>query len=212
MVKAKVYNSLGEMVEEKELDAKFFGVKVKPEVVQQVVEIQMANSRTVLAHTKGRAEVRGGGKKPWKQKGTGRARHGSSRSPIWVGGGVTFGPTKERNFEKSLNKKVKKLALQMVLADKLNHDRLILIKDLALTEGKTKLLASIIKKLPVTGKSTLIALDVKDEKIFLAARNLAKVNINGVANLNIVDVLKNEYFLLPVSAVEKLVKHYSSVK
>ena len=212
MVKAKVYNSLGEMVEEKELDAKFFGVKVKPEVVQQVVEIQMANSRTVLAHTKGRAEVRGGGKKPWKQKGTGRARHGSSRSPIWVGGGVTFGPTKERNFEKSLNKKVKKLALQMVLADKLNHDRLILIKDLALTEGKTKLLASIIKKLPVTGKSTLIALDVKDEKIFLAARNLVKVNINGVANLNIVDVLKNEYFLLPVSAVEKLVKHYSSVK
>jgi large subunit ribosomal protein L4 len=212
MVKAKVYNSLGEMIEEKELDAKFFGVKVKPEVVQQVVEIQMANSRTVLAHTKGRAEVRGGGKKPWKQKGTGRARHGSSRSPIWVGGGVTFGPTKERNFEKSLNKKVKKLALQMVLADKLNHDRLILIKDLALTEGKTKLLASIIKKLPVTGKSTLIALDVKDEKIFLAARNLVKVNINGVANLNIVDVLKNEYFLLPVSAVEKLVKHYSSVK
>jgi len=212
MVKAKVYNSLGEMVEEKELDAKFFGVKVKPEVVQQVVEIQMANSRTVLAHTKGRAEVRGGGKKPWKQKGTGRARHGSSRSPIWVGGGVTFGPTKERNFKKSINKKVKKLALQMVLADKLNHDRLILVKDLTLTEGKTKLLASIIKKLPVAGKSTLIALDVKDEKLFLAARNLAKININGVANLNIVDVLKNEYFLLPVSAVEKLVKHYSSVK
>ena len=98
MSKATVYNLAGEKVSEKDLDPKVFNVEIKPELVQQAVVAQQANARVAIAHTKGRADVRGGGKKPWRQKGTGRARHGSRRSPIWIGGGVTFGPTKERNF------------------------------------------------------------------------------------------------------------------
>jgi len=210
MAKVKVYNSAGEVIEERELDAKFFGITVKPVVVQQAVEVQMANSRQVLAHTKDRSEVRGGGKKPWKQKGTGKARHGSSRSPIWVGGGVTFGPTKDRNFAKGLNKKVKKIALQMVLADKVNHDKLILVNDLALKEAKTKLLAGILSKLPSKTRPTLIAWDTKDEKIVRSAANLKRIALSGVTSLNVVDLLKYEYLLMPVAAIDKIIKHYSS--
>jgi large subunit ribosomal protein L4 len=106
-IKAKLYNWKGEAVGEETLDAKVFGVEVKTVVVQQAVVAQNANARQVLAHVKDRSEVRGGGKKPWQQKGTGRARHGSIRSPLWVGGGVTFGPTSARNFAVKVNKKLK---------------------------------------------------------------------------------------------------------
>ncbi|MDP2586784.1 MAG: 50S ribosomal protein L4 [Candidatus Komeilibacteria bacterium] len=208
-MKVKVYNLAGEVLRDEELDAKFFGITPKPEVIQQAVEAQLANARTVLAHAKGRAEVRGGGKKPWKQKGTGRARHGSSRSPIWVGGGVTFGPTKERNFKLDINKKAKKRALQMVLSDKLNNERLILVDELTVEEPKTKKFNAILQKLPLKGKSALVVLDKKNENIVISARNLPKVLTEGVDSLNVVDLLKYEYLLMPVKAVSKIVKHYS---
>src|SRR3989339_449677 len=114
---AKVYNIEGKNVGTVELPARLFGVEVKPEVVHQVVVGKQSNKRQVLAHTKTRADVSGGGKKPWKQKGTGRARHGSSRSPIWIGGGVTFGPRKDRNFGVKINKKMARKALAMALSD-----------------------------------------------------------------------------------------------
>jgi len=116
-MKTSLYNLQGTAIGEVELDEKIFGVPEKPAVIHQVVISQQRNSRQVLAHTKTKGEVRGGGKKPWKQKGTGRARAGSSRSPLWRGGGVTFGPLKERNFSAKVNKKMKNLALRMILSD-----------------------------------------------------------------------------------------------
>src|SRR3989344_5330800 len=156
---AKIYNMSGQEIGEQVLPAIIFGVKVKPELVQQVVVAQQANARAAIAHTKGRGEVRGGGRKPWKQKGTGRARHGSIRSPLWVGGGVTFGPTNQRNFTLGLNKKMKKKALAMVLSDKAAHERLILINTLAVPEGKTKNLQKGLTALPSKGRKVLIVTD-----------------------------------------------------
>lgn len=209
MPKVKVYNSQGQLVSETELDAKVFGVEVKPTLVQLVVEAQEANSRKVIAHAKGRSEVRGGGKKPWKQKGTGRARHGSIRSPLWRGGGVTFGPTKERNFSKSINQKVKEKALRMVLSDKAKYEHIILLDELAIVEPKTKRVAEIINKLPLKGKSTMIVLDKKDEKIIRACGNLPKVVTVSPVSLSVVDLLKNEYLLTTVKGAAKIAKFYS---
>ena len=121
-LKIKVYTQDGKETKELALNPAVFGVAVKESVVHQVMVAQMANSRVAIAHTKTRAEVRGGGRKPWKQKGTGRARHGSTRSPIWVGGGVTFGPRSDRNFSQKVNKKMKTKALFMCLSDKVNNN------------------------------------------------------------------------------------------
>jgi large subunit ribosomal protein L4 len=209
MSKVKVYNLNGEVVSEHELNPEVFGVAVKPELVQMVVEAQMANSRQVLAHTKGRSEVRGGGKKPWKQKGTGRARHGSIRSPLWRGGGITFGPTRERNFAKSINQKVKNKVLRMVLSDKAAYDHLILVNEISITEPKTKRVAEILKKLPIQGKSTMIVLDKKDDGFIRASRNLTKLVTCALTSLNVVDLLKNEYLITSVKGAEKIAKFYT---
>ena len=129
ILKAQVFRQTGEKIKELELNAKIFGVEVKESVVHQVIVAQMANSREAIAHTKLKSEVRGGGKKPWAQKGTGRARHGSSRSPIWVGGGVTFGPRNIRNFSQKINKKMKTKALFMCLSDKVANNLLTVLDD-----------------------------------------------------------------------------------
>lgn len=209
MAKAKVYNLSGEFVKDLELDSSVFAVKVSSDLVQLAVEAQEASSRQVLAHAKGRGDVRGGGKKPWKQKGTGRARHGSIRSPIWVGGGVTFGPTKERNFAKSINQKAKNKALKMVLSDKVNNDYLVLVDELVLKQPKTKILHEILLKLPSKNQKTLLVLDKKNEEILRAARNLPNVMAVSPTSLNVVDVLKYKYLLMPVKAIDKIVKHFT---
>jgi len=209
MAKVKIYNLEGKEVGEQELAAKYFEMVAKPALIQQVVEAQMANAREVLAHAKGRSEVRGGGRKPWKQKGTGRARHGSIRSPLWKGGGVTFGPTKERNFKKSVNQKAKQKALFMVLSDKVKNQKLILVEDFVLPEAKTKKLQTVLNLLPVKNKKTLIALDKKDEKIVKAAQNLTKVATEPVISLNVVDILKNEFLIMPARATALVVKHFT---
>jgi large subunit ribosomal protein L4 len=191
------------------LNADFFGTEVNPDVIQEVSIAQMANSRQVLAHTKGRAEVRGGGKKPWKQKGTGRARHGSTRSPIWVGGGITFGPTKERNFSKQVNKKVKKAALSMVLSDKVANGGLVLVDSYNLPEGKTKELQLALNKLPNKGKSTLVVTKDAEENIVRASKNLPKIDAINYGSLNIVDLMKHQYLLVNKELLTKIEKHYS---
>ena len=149
-LKIKVYNQAAESTKDLELNAKIFGVKANGGLLHQVAIAQQANARQVLAHTKDRSEVSGGGKKPWKQKGTGRARVGSSRSPIWIGGGITFGPTKNRNFKKKINQKMKQKALFMALSDKLATNSLVILDNLEFTEFKTKkfntLLTSLEKK------------------------------------------------------------------
>ena len=208
MPKVKVYNLNGEVVREEELAPQVFDIVIKPVVVQQVVEAQLANSRQVLAHTKGRGEVRGGGKKPWNQKGTGRARHTSIRSPLWVGGGVTFGPTKLRNFSKSVNKKMKKKALAMVLTDKVKHDNLVLLEELTIAEPKTKLLVNLLGKLPVKDRKTLIILDKKNDNLIKGSQNLHYVSTEPAQSLNVVDLLNADYLLLTVKAAKKISANY----
>lgn len=219
-LKIKVYSQTGEEVGDLDLNPKFFGVEVKDSVIHQAVVAQMANARQVLAHTKDRSEVRGGGKKPWKQKGTGNARHGSRRSPIWVGGGVTFGPTKERNFSVKINKKIKQKALLMGLSDKVVAKKFIILDKLNLSQGKTREILEIFGKLPLKEKksrtdktdsrpSILLVSLKSNEKNILAARNLSKVK-NILANsLNIVDILKYEYFIIEKSGIAEIEKTYS---
>ena len=147
MKKYPVYNVKAEKVREVDLNPAVFGVEVKESVVHQVAVAQRANARTAIAHTKTRGEVRGGGAKPWRQKGTGRARHGSNRSPIWVGGGITFGPRKDRNFSQKVNKKMKRKALFMCLANKANENLLFLLDKLVLEDGKTREMVDVLKSL-----------------------------------------------------------------
>ena len=205
-MKLPVYNLAGEKTKEIELSSRIFGVKVKPEVVHQVVIAQQANSRQVLAHTKDKSEVRGGGKKPWKQKGTGRARHGSSRSPIWKGGGVTHGPRTDRIFAVEIPKKMRRKALFMVLSQKAKEANLIVLDKIELEKGKTKEMARSLAKLPCKGASTLIALPNYDKKIFLASRNIKKVLIDDARNLNVLDLLNSKYLLMPKETIKTIEK------
>jgi len=213
-LKIKVYNQSAEPVKDLELAAKIFGVKANNELLHQAVIAQMANNRQVLAHTKDRSEVRGGGKKPWKQKGTGRARVGSSRSPIWIGGGVTFGPTKDRNFKKRINQKMKQKAIFMALSDKLETKTLVILDKLEFTEYKTKkfnLALSALEKKVLNNdrRDILIINDSKDEKTQFSGRNLAGVKIINLENINLVDLLNYKNLLLTTGGIEILTKRYN---
>jgi len=213
-LKIKVYNQSAETVKDLELTSKIFGVKPSNELLHQAVVTQMANARQVLAHTKDRSEVSGGGKKPWKQKGTGRARVGSSRSPIWIGGGVTFGPTKDRNFKKKINQKMKQKALFMALSDKLITNSLIILDNLEFAEYKTKqfntLLTSLEKKvLDNTRRDILIINEAKEEKAKYSGRNLKGVKIINLENINLVDLLNYKNLLLTEAVVNILTERYN---
>ena len=177
------------------------------DLVHQVAVAQMANRRQVLAHSRGRGEVSGGGKKPWRQKGTGRARHGSIRSPIWRKGGVTFGPTKERVFKQKINKKMRRRALLMVLSEKAKKNLLIVLDELKLETPKTKLFVKLIEnwKLKIEDfkdGSYLIALSGADKNVILASRNLESAEIRQAKDLNVLDLLNSKYLLMPKEAIK----------
>ena len=213
-LKIKVYNQSAEAVKDLELADKIFGVKASNELLHQAVITQMANTRQVLAHTKDRSEVSGGGKKPWKQKGTGRARVGSSRSPIWIGGGVTFGPTKNRNFKKKINQKMKQKALFMAFSDKLATNSLLILDNLEFTEYKTKkfntLLTDLEKKvLNNTRRDILVINEAKEEMAKYSGRNLKGVKIINLENINLVDLLNYKNLLLTESVVKVLTDTYN---
>jgi len=191
-----------------DLDPQVFDVEINPNLVHQVVEVQSANARQNLAHTKTKGEVRGGGRKPWRQKGTGRARHGSIRSPLWKGGGVTFGPRNERVFAKKINKKMKNKALFMTLTDKVKENKFIVVDKLELPEIKTKKMATILHKLPIKGNSALVVLAAKDEIVTTSARNLPKIKTLLADSLNVIDILKFHYLLVDKSGIAKLIKTY----
>jgi large subunit ribosomal protein L4 len=206
-VKVPVYKMDGTTSGEMELDPKIFEVKVNGALIQQAVVAQQANSRVAIAHTKTRGEVRGGGKKPWRQKGTGRARHGSIRSPIWKGGGVTFGPRSERNFSLNMNAKAKQRALFMTLSDKAHNGKLIVLESLELPKIQTKAIANMLKSLKLN-KTVLTVLMKQDPTLWKSARNLPKVTTAPVNSLNVVDVLQHDTLLIPKAAVEALGKIY----
>ena len=201
-MKITIYDQEGKEAGTTLLPKEIFDVKMNPDLIHQVVVSQMANRRKVIAHTKTRGEVSGGGKKPWKQKGLGRARHGSIRSPIWRHGGIVFGPTKEKVFTKKIPKKMKRKALFMTLSDKVKNNLLILLDKLKLEQPKTKFMSEILKKLPSKRKSSLIALPEMDKNLILAARNLPEVETIQVKDLNCLDLLSFKYLIMPKESVK----------
>lgn len=216
-MKISVYNSNGDKSKVIEISQRIFGVKPKTEVIHQVVVAQQANARQVLADTKDKSEVRGGGKKPWRQKGTGRARHGSIRSPLWKGGGVTFGPTSDRNFTKRINKKQKQLALAMCLSDKVAGNSFLVFEKIDLPSGKTKDLKNWLESLKAKineikdHKKFLLVLDKNDVNIVRAVKNLDKIDAILADSLNCIDILNHDTLLASEKAVDKIDKHYKKV-
>ncbi len=205
MSKVQVYNQEGKAMNEMELNEKVFHVESKPSVVHQVYNAILANARLPWADTQGRGEVRGGGKKPWKQKGTGRARHGSTRSPIWKGGGVTFGPKSVRTFKQKVNKKMNRKAVAMCLSDKLNENKLVVLDTLALT-GKTKEFAGMRSLLAGNGKSTLFLTGEKNENLVRASQNAAKCRVTRAIDVNVVDLLNAQYVIATKESINVLEK------
>ncbi len=213
-IKLNIYNQTAEKTGNIELSEKVFGLKLSEPLIHQALITQMSNERQVLAHTKDRSEVRGGGKKPWRQKGTGRARVGSSRSPIWIGGGVTFGPTKDRNFKKKINRKMKQQALCMVLSDRVANNSLVVMDKLEIAEFKTKVVDKIFKNIEdkILAKETtkkakrslLVISDDKGEQFKYSVRNLVGAKNIKLENINIVDLLKYKNLVITESAVKKI--------
>jgi len=204
-MKVDIYNEKGEVTGSTVLPKEIFQVPMNADLVHQVFISHTANQRQNSAHTKNRSEVRGGGRKPWRQKGTGRARHGSTRSPIWVGGGVSGGPRNEKNWEKDIPKKMRKKALFMVLSEKAKNSSLIVLDKLEMEKPKTKEMAQIIKKLPVNNGSRLI-ISHDGKNLFLSARNIAKTGVSEARNLNIVDLLNYKYLLVSKDGIKEIEK------
>ncbi|MDP2656490.1 MAG: 50S ribosomal protein L4 [bacterium] len=208
-----VYNHEGGVVGTHTLDPRIFDVTIPEELVHFVVVAQDANARKVLAHTKTRAEVSGGGKKPWKQKGTGRARHGSTRSPIWRKGGITFGPRNDRNFSMKVNKKVKRKALFGVLSDKVRQGHLVIVENFDVTPVKTKRAFEILKALPLSidkVRTPHIGVVVPRDSSAMqrSSRNLEYIRMMGSQSLNIKDVLHAEYLLMSATSIDEIVSLY----
>lgn len=197
----KYYDQTGKELGQTRLPAEVFGVKINQDLVHQVAVSQMSNRRRLIAHTKTRGEVSGGGRKPWRQKGTGRARHGSIRSPLWRKGGVVFGPKKEEVFKKKINKKMRRKALFMVLSEKAKNDFIVLLDKLELSLPKTKLMAEVLEKLPIKG-SCLIALPGVNKNTILAARNIANYETVQAKDLNVLDLLNFKYLLMPKESIK----------
>jgi len=199
-------NMEGKETEDITLDETIFNHDINEPLVHKVVTAQMATKRRGTASTKGRSEVRGGGRKPWRQKGTGRARHGSIRSPLWVGGGITFGP-KPRSYDKKVSKREKNQALKSILSDKLKTESLIVLDELSFSEIKTKNALELMKNLKIEGKKVIIILPEKDKNIYLSCRNLPEVKTLVIQALNAYDLLDNDYILLSeetVSLIEEV--------
>lgn len=208
MPKISVYNFEGSVVGDMQLPDMLFGVKADPALVHEAVVAQRANARHAIASTKNRGEVRGGGRKPWKQKGTGRARQGSIRSPQWKGGGIVFGPTNERNFSKKMNRKAKQKALFMVLSDKLANEKMRVVEALQMEPLKTKTMATMMTKIP-TEKSILLVLPASSPTVVRMVRNLPHVKAVTVQSLNLLDVLTYRTVLFVKDSVAALEKIYA---
>ncbi len=203
MPELEVRDKNNNMVEKINLSNDVFGVKVKESLMHEVVVNFLANQRQGTHATKTRGLVSGGGKKPWRQKHTGRARAGSIRSPLWKGGGIVFGP-QPRDYSYKLPKKKKRFALIGVLSKKLNDGEIVVINDLSIEKPKTKEMITILKNLSLIDKRVLIVVPERDDNILLSARNIPNVNVTRADDLNIYDVLTHEILLLTKEAVTKI--------
>ena len=215
-MKTNVYNKNAEQVSTIDLPENIFGLEFNNDLVHQVMVSMNSNKRINIAHTKDRSDVRGGGKKPWAQKGTGRARHGSNRSPIWIGGGVTFGPRNDRNFSKKINKKQKTAALFNILSQKMKDNEIIFLDNFDFSEPKTVQSLELMKKIStiegfeniLTKKKnsalfTTIDSDINVRKSF---SNISNTNVLEFRKLNILDLLKYKYLVVsePKESLELL--------
>ena len=205
-METEVYNQKGKSVGKLALPENIFGLPWNGDLVHQVVTAMQANARTPVAHARTRGEVRGGGKKPWRQKGTGRARHGSTRSPIWVGGGVTHGPRNDKSYKQKINKKMKAKALFTVLSEKLRKGQILFLEELSLKNIKTKDAVEVIKDLSkVSGFEKLagarkpkvyLTCPAKTEIIKKSFANLKVVEVDEIKNINPVDLLNFKYLVI----------------
>jgi len=207
MPKVNVYNMQGEIVEEMELSEEIFGVEINEHVVYEVVKNQLANRRQGTQSAKTRAEVRGGGRKPWRQKGTGRARQGSIRSPQWKGGGVVFAP-KPRDYSYSVPKKVRRLALKSVLTDKLQNNEMIVVDQLSFDAPKTKEMKKVLANLKAD-KKALIVMAEKDANVIRSANNIPNIATALVNTINVYDILKYNSFIITKEAAKRVEEVYA---
>jgi large subunit ribosomal protein L4 len=190
------------------ITSEVFNVKSENhEVVIKAYKAFLAEKRSAFANTKTRGEVRGGGKKPWRQKGTGRARHGSTRSPIWVGGGVSGGPRNEKVYEREIPKKMRRKALFMVLSEKAKNNLFLVMDKMEMEKPKTKVMANIMKKLPCASASRLVLMN-EGKNVFLSARNIAKTGVLEARNLNLVDLLKYKYVVISKDGIKEIEKTF----
>lgn len=203
MPKLAILNLKGEKIAEENIPADF-SLEENPKLTAQAVNRQMANSRNSIAHTKTRGEVRGGGRKPWKQKGTGRARAGSSRSPIWIGGGVTFGPRNVRNFSKRLPQKMVRGAINIAITDKIKNKKLVLVKDFEISKISTASVYDIFSKFPIEEGKILVILEKINPNLELSLSNIPYAKIIKVENLNVLDLLKFDYIIMTIAAFNKI--------
>lgn len=206
MTTIAVVNSKNEKVAEVNLPEEIYGVPARRGLLHEVVRWQMARWRAGTACTKTRGEVRGGGHKPWRQKGTGRARQGSIRAPHWVGGGVVFGP-KPRDYSFKLNKKQRRLALKMALSTRAKEGKLLVVEDFGLSQIKTKDFVAFLKQLGV--QDALVVVPERDEVVEKSARNIPTVKVLAVEGLNVYDVLDHEYLIIKREALPKIEERLS---
>ena len=207
MANVKVYNIEGKEVGTIELNDAIFGVEVNEHLMHMAVVQQLANKRQGTQKAKTRSEVSGGGRKPWRQKGTGRARQGSIRAPQWIKGGIALGP-KPRSYKYRVNKKERQLAIKSLLSSKVLDNSLVVVDKFDFTEIKTKQVVSAMKNLKVEGK-TLIMIPEKNEVIQKSARNIEDVRTISVATINVFDLLKYKNLVLTVDTVKKLEEVYA---
>lgn len=206
MPSANVYDMDGQIVREEHLDNYVFGAPVNTAVLHQVVTAQLVNRRQGTASTKTRAEVSGGNKKPYRQKGTGRARQGSTRAPHWRGGGTVFGP-RPHAYERAIPRKMKRVAIRSALSDKAANGRILLMDAIEITEPRTKDMEALLANLPVT-RTVLVLMPARDENVILSARNIPSVKLGRVDSTNVVELLKYDHVLMPVETVRLLVKMF----
>lgn len=210
-MKIELINKKGDKLKNFDLPEELFAVEWNPQLVHDAVFIYRSNLREGNAHAKERGDVSGGGKKPWRQKGTGRARHGSIRSPLWRGGGVTFGPNNERNYKKKINKKAKRKALFSVLSKKYSDGEIMLVDTLALEENKTKEVKSLINSLfgeKKTRGSILFVPTSGNKDFYKAAKNIDKVSALSPLSLNIYDVLKFKFVIIDKDSLPEIIDQY----
>ncbi len=201
-MKVKLYNQKSESTGEIQLPKEIFEVKMNNDLVHQVVVSQTWNRKQKTAQAKDRSEVRGGGRKPWRQKGTGRARAGSIRSPIWRGGGVTFGPRTDKVLKKTIPIKMRRKALLMVLSAKVEDKSLLVLDELKIEKPKTKEMFSILNKLFLKKGSGLVVLPEKDDKIIKSINNIEKVDTIQAKDLNVLDMLNYKYIIMPKASIK----------